>query len=112
MQRQQLPQQKRRPVIKPKHGEIRVVVLGGVSEIGKNMYMIEYNGSIVLLECGTAFGESTMPGVQTVMPNTEYLQERKKDIKAVVVTDASLTHAGALNYVVNALGGRQYMSVQ
>ena len=90
------------PKLQP--GGVRVCVLGGVSEIGKNMYVVEYNNNIAILECGTAFGESTTPGINTIMPNTEYLEARKKNIKAVVVTDASVTHTGALPYSIHKIG--------
>ncbi|MCY4577121.1 MAG: ribonuclease J [Candidatus Kaiserbacteria bacterium] len=89
---------------KPNKGEIRTLVFGGISEIGKNMYGIEYNNTIVLLECGTMFGESSTPGVNAVMPNIQYLKDRKQDVKALIVTDASMKHIGAIPYVTRALG--------
>ena len=89
---------------KPGHNELRVAVLGGVSEIGKNMYALEYNDTIVILECGTMFGESTTPGIDSVMPNIQYLKSRKHAIKGMVVTDASLQHTGAIANVVRELG--------
>ena len=89
---------------KPNHGELRVLIFGGVSEIGKNMYAIEYNNTIVILECGTMFGESTTPGVNNVMANIEYLKLRKNDIRAMVLTDASASHTGAVPYMVGTIG--------
>ena len=89
---------------KPNRGEIRALVFGGISEIGKNMYGIEYNNNIVLLECGTMFGESNTPGVNTVMPNIQYLKDRKQDVKALVVTDASMKHIGAIPHAIRDIG--------
>ena len=89
---------------KPSRGEIRTLVFGGISEIGKNMYGIEYNNNIVLLECGTMFGESSTPGIDAVMPNIQYLKDRKQDVKALIVTDASMKHIGAIPYAIRDIG--------
>ena len=89
---------------KPSRGEIRTLVFGGISEIGKNMYGIEYNNNIVLLECGTMFGESSTPGVSAVMPNIQYLKDRRQDVKALIVTDASMKHIGAIPYAIRDIG--------
>ena len=91
-------------VPKPSRGEVRALVFGGISEIGKNMYGIEYNNNIVLLEFGTMFGESSTPGVSAVMPNIQYLKDRKQDVKALIVTDASMKHIGAIPYAIRDIG--------
>ena len=88
----------------PQKDEIRMLVLGGVSEIGKNMYAIEYNNTIILLECGITFGESSTPGVEMVMPNIEYLKEKRRLVKAIVVTNSAMTHIGALPYTLSSIG--------
>ena len=92
------------PIPSPAPGELRTVILGGVSEIGKNMYALEYNDTIVLFECGTMFGESSTPGVSMLMPNIAYLKARAKKIRAVIVTDTSMQYIGALPYVMPMLG--------
>ena len=89
---------------KPSRGEIRVLIFGGISEIGKNMYGIEYNNNIIILECGTMFGESSTPGVNTIMPNIQYLKNRKQDIKALIATEASMKHIGAIPHAIRDLG--------
>ncbi len=103
-QRENKQQQKPVDITRARRGEIRVMVFGGVSEIGKNMYAVEYNNTIILLECGTAFGESATPGIDTIMPNTDYLKERKNHIRGVVVTDSSMTHTGAIPYIIHDIG--------
>ena len=89
---------------KPSRGEIRTLIFGGISEIGKNMYGIEYNNTIVILECGTMFGESSTPGINTVMPNIQYLRDRKQDIKALITTDASMKYIGGIPHVITNIG--------
>ena len=89
---------------KPNKGEIRTLIFGGISEIGKNMFGIEYNDNIVILECGTMFGESSTPGINTIMPNIQYLKDRRQDVKALIVTDASMKHLGAIPYAINDMG--------
>ena len=68
------------------------------------MYAIECNNEIIILECGTMFGESITPGVSTVMPDITYLKERKKNIRGMIITDAALTHIGAVPFVMRDLG--------
>ena len=68
------------------------------------MYAIEYNNTIVVLECGTMFGESSTPGVSAVMPNIQYLKDRRQDVKALIVTDASMKHIGAIPYALRDMG--------
>ena len=68
------------------------------------MYAVEYNDSIILLECGTMFGESATPGIDAVMPNVQYLKNRKQALQALVLSDASLQHTGAIANVVRELG--------
>ena len=89
---------------KPSRGEVRALIFGGISEIGKNMYGIEYNNNIIILECGTMFGESATPGVSAVMPNIQYLKDRRQDVKALIVTDASMKHIGAIPYAIRDVG--------
>ena len=89
---------------KPSRGEIRTLVFGGISEIGKNMYGIEYNNNIIILECGTMFGERSTPGISAIMPNIQYLKNRKQDVKALIVTDASMKHIGAIPYALGDVG--------
>lgn len=89
---------------KPGHNEVRIIVLGGVSELGKNMYAIECNDTIVILDCGAMSGESTTPGVDLIIPNIEYLKSRKHALQALVLSDASLQHTGALASVITELG--------
>ena len=89
---------------KPKMGEIRILIFGGVTEIGKNMYGIEYNDEILILDCGMAFADARTPGIDFVVPNTQYVEERKDKIKGILVSHGHLDHIGGLSVIAPKLG--------
>ena len=69
--------------IPPIGDSIRIIPLGGVEEIGKNMTAIEYGNDIIVIDCGFQFKEEDTPGIDYILPNTKYLEERKEKIKAM-----------------------------
>ena len=85
-------------------GDIRILHLGGVEEIGRNMSMIEYKDSIVIIDCGVQFTESHTPGIDFILPNTKYLEERKHKIKGMIITHGHLDHIGAIPYIMPRIG--------
>jgi ribonuclease J len=85
-------------------GTLRVLPLGGLGEIGKNMTVIEYEGSIVVVDCGLRFPTAEMPGVDLVLPDFAYLRDRVDDIEAIIITHAHEDHVGALPWVLRELG--------
>ena len=96
---------KKRDVIPPlKPGDIRVIPIGGVEEIQKNMTMVEYMDQIVVIDAGTKFSDEDTPGIDYLIPNTKYLEERKHMIKALVITHGHLDHIGAIPFVMEKLG--------
>ena len=90
-----------------KEGDIRVLHLGGVEEIGRNMSMIEYKDSIIIIDCGVQFTETTTPGIDFILPNTRYLEEHKQKIKGVVITHGHLDHIGAIPYIMPRIDNPQ-----
>jgi ribonuclease J len=90
-----------------KDGDIRIIHLGGVEEIGRNMSMIEYKDTIVIVDCGVQFTETNTPGIDFILPNTRYLEEHKHKIKAVLVTHGHLDHIGAIPYIMPRIGNPQ-----
>lgn len=90
-----------------KDGDIRIIHLGGVEEIGRNMSMIEYKDTILIVDCGVQFTETTTPGIDFILPNTRYLEEHKHKIKAVLVTHGHLDHIGAIPYIMPRIGNPQ-----
>ena len=87
-------------------GKLKVIFLGGVGEIGKNMTAFEYGDSIVVIDAGMSFPGSDMPGVDVVIPDVAYLAENRDKIKGILLTHGHEDHIGALPFVVDKLGGK------
>src|SRR3954454_7215874 len=85
-------------------GTLRVLPLGGLGEIGKNMTVVEYDGSIVVVDTGLMFPTPDQLGIDLVLPDFSYLRERADDIAAIVLTHGHEDHVGALPYVLREIG--------
>ena len=83
---------------------LRVLPLGGLGEIGKNMTVVEYDGRIVVVDCGLRFPTAEMMGIDLVLPDFTYLRERVDGIEAIVITHGHEDHLGALPWVLRELG--------
>ena len=83
---------------------VRVLPLGGLGEIGKNMTVVEHDGRIVVVDVGLRFPTPEMVGIDLVLPDFSYLRERVRDIEAIVVTHGHEDHLGALPWVLRELG--------
>jgi ribonuclease J len=83
---------------------LRVLPLGGLGEIGKNMTVVEQDGQIVVVDVGLRFPTPEMVGIDLVLPDFSYLRERARDIQAIVVTHGHEDHLGALPWVLRELG--------
>ena len=77
-------------------GTLRVLPLGGVGEIGKNMTVVEYDGRIVVVDCGLRFPTADMMGIDLVLPDFTYLRENIEAIEAIVITHGHEDHIGTL----------------
>ena len=85
-------------------GKLRVLPLGGLGEIGKNMTLVEYEGRLVVVDTGLMFPTAEMLGIDLVLPDFSYLRERADDIEAIVLTHGHEDHVGALPYVLREIG--------
>ena len=88
----------------PEEGVYRIIPLGGVEEIGKNMTAIETKDDIVVIDAGMYFANEETPGIDYVIPNTTYLEERKDKIRALIVTHGHLDHTGGIPLVLARIG--------
>jgi ribonuclease J len=86
------------------NGKLRVLPLGGLGEIGKNMTVVEYGGRIVVVDTGLMFPAPDQLGIDLVLPDFTYLRERAQDVDAIVLTHAHEDHVGALPFVLRRLG--------
>ncbi|MEI8222935.1 MAG: ribonuclease J [Actinomycetes bacterium] len=79
---------------------LRIVALGGLGEIGRNMTVFEYEGRLLIVDCGVLFPEESQPGIDLILPDFSYISERLTDIEAVVLTHGHEDHIGALPYLL------------
>lgn len=84
-------------------GFVKIFALGGLGEIGKNMYCVQYKQEIIVIDCGVKFPGRDMPGVDYIIPNIQYLLEHKEQVKGIFLTHGHEDHIGALPFVLKEL---------
>lgn len=93
-------------------GNIRIIPLGGVEEIGKNMTVFETSDDIIVVDAGLQFRDEDTPGIDYIIPNTHYLEERKEKIRGLLITHGHLDHIGAIPYIMSKIGNPPIYSRQ
>ena len=88
---------------KGKNGKLRIIPLGGLEKIGMNITAFEFGDSIVVVDCGLAFPEDDMLGIDLVIPDITYLKDNIKKVKGFVITHGHEDHIGALSYVLKEI---------
>ena len=83
-----------------KNDTLRIVPLGGIGEIGRNMTVFEVGGKLLIVDCGVLFPEETQPGVDLILPDFSYIENRLEDVVAVVLTHGHEDHIGAVPYLL------------
>lgn len=84
--------------------KLRFIPIGGMNEIGKNMFVIEYRDDMIIIDCGMTFPEEQMLGIDVVIPDFSYLQENKHKIRGMVLTHGHEDHIGAIPYFMKEVG--------
>jgi len=94
-------------------GNIRVIPIGGVEEVGKNMLAIEIGEDIIIVDAGLQFKDETVtPGIDYLIPNTKYLEDRKDKVRGIFITHGHLDHIGAVPFVLDKLNNPPIYSRQ
>lgn len=91
--------------VPPLQGDkLRVIVLGGLEEVGRNCTLLEYKNDIILIDMGLQFPEEDMPGIDYIVPNMSYLKGKEKNIRGVIITHGHYDHIGAIPHTVPKIG--------
>ncbi|MCH5197858.1 MAG: ribonuclease J [Oscillospiraceae bacterium] len=89
---------------------VRITFLGGINEIGKNLTVFEYNGEMIILDCGMTFPDADMPGIDYVLPDFGFIERNSDKIKAVFITHGHEDHIGGLPYLLKIVNAPVYAS--
>ena len=88
----------------PDTGGLKIVHLGGLGEVGRNMSAVQYDDDIILIDAGVRFAEEDMPGIDFIIPNAKWLEDKKDKVKAMFFTHGHMDHIGALPFVMDKIG--------
>ncbi len=94
--------QKHRPIKTQK--KLRIIPLGGLEEVGRNMTLFEYGNEIIIVDMGLQFPEEDMPGIDYIIPNINYLKGKERNIKGIFITHGHMDHIGAIPHLMPKLG--------
>lgn len=83
--------------------KLKIIPLGGVGEIGKNMTVIEYGGDIIIVDCGMSFPDEEMPGIDVVIPDMTYIEKNAANVRGILITHGHEDHIGAVPYALQKL---------
>ncbi|MFA6106699.1 MAG: ribonuclease J [Patescibacteria group bacterium] len=85
-------------------GKLKIMVLGGLEEVGRNMTLLEFDKEIIIIDMGLQFPEEDMPGIDYIIPNTSYLENKLDWIKGVVITHGHMDHIGGIPHIMGKIG--------
>lgn len=86
-----------------KDSNIRIIPLGGLGEVGRNMMLLEYQRKILVVDIGFRMPEEDMPGIDYIIPNADYLKNRRNDILGIVFTHGHYDHIGSVPYLIETI---------
>ncbi|MDD5341395.1 MAG: ribonuclease J [Patescibacteria group bacterium] len=84
--------------------KLRIIVLGGLEEVGRNMTLLEYGQDIIIIDMGLQFPEEDMPGIDYIIPNISYLKGKERNIRGVIITHGHYDHIGAIPHLMPKIG--------
>src|SRR3970040_1903211 len=87
---------------------LRIVPLGGLGEVGKNMIAYEYGKEILIVDCGIMFPENDMLGIDYIIPDFNYLLDKRDRVKGIIITHGHEDHIGAIHHVLNEIPAPVY----
>ena len=87
-----------------KMSNLRIIALGGLEEVGRNMTVFEYKDDIIIVDMGLQFPEEDMPGIDYIIPNTAYLKDKRDRIRGIIITHGHYDHIGAIPHSMGRLG--------
>ncbi|MDD4901522.1 MAG: ribonuclease J [Patescibacteria group bacterium] len=91
-------------IITSPDGKLKIIVLGGLEEVGRNMTLIEYEREIIIIDMGLQFPEEDMPGIDYIIPNVSYLKDKAEWVKGVIITHGHYDHIGGIPHIMGEIG--------
>src|SRR5687767_10230956 len=91
-----------------KHGKLKIIPLGGLGEVGKNMTAYEYQNQILIVDTGIMFPKNDMLGIDYIIPDYEYLRQKADKVVGIVITHGHEDHIGAIHHVLNDISAPVY----
>ena len=91
--------------------KLKIIPLGGLGEIGKNMTVFEYGNDMIVVDCGISFPDDDMPGIDVVIPDMTYLRENRAKFKGFMITHGHEDHIGALPYALKEFDAKEIKSI-
>ncbi len=85
-------------------GKLRVIVMGGNEEVGRNCTLLEYGNDIIIIDMGLQFPEEDMPGVDYIIPNMSYLRGKERNVRGVIITHGHYDHIGGIPHIIGRIG--------
>ncbi len=95
---------------KEKEDKMRIIPLGGLGAVGKNITVFEYNNEIVIVDCGLMFPDGETPGVDFIIPDFSYIKKHKKKVKGIIITHGHEDHIGAIPFLLQEINAPVYAS--
>ncbi len=98
------PKTSNKPRNLARENKLKIMVLGGLEEVGRNMTLMEYGSDIIIIDIGLQFPEEDMPGIDYIIPNISYLKGKERNIKGVIITHSHMDHIGGIPHIMPKIG--------